>query len=76
LNLPEFVNRERTDNYIVNKKEQKDKHRSTKKYTENYDGAARTNLKARVNSGVPAGLAVPVSLVTLVVVLLNDTNII
>ena len=38
--------------------------------------AIRTPLKPRVNSGAPEGLAVSAPLVTPVVLLLNDTNII
>jgi hypothetical protein len=39
------------------------------------DSATRAPLKLGENSGVPEGLAVPVSLVTPVMLLLNDTNI-
>jgi hypothetical protein len=51
------------------------KQRSTKHYTTK-DRGTRTPLKPAVNSGAPEGLAIPAPLVTPVVLLLNDTNII
>jgi len=60
---------------------QKKKHKRTNNNLQNTtrktkDRETRTTLKTGVNSGAPEGLALAVPLVTFVVLLLSDTNII
>ena len=59
------------------KKEQTDKQRSTKHYTESKRSSNTNPMKTGMNSvAAPEGLAVPVPQVTPAVLLLNDMNII
>jgi len=74
LQNPE-IEEEQTTQWLK-EKVQKDKRRSTKHTHKTKDRVTRTPLKQGVNSGAPGGLAVPVQLVTPVVLLLHDTNII
>jgi hypothetical protein len=55
----------------IPKEEQQNKQWSTKHYTDNY----RSNKKG-VNQGAPEGLSSPAPLVTLIVLLIDGTNII